>query len=91
MNELVRSGAFLALGALSVGLLLSAWRLVRGPGMPDRLVALDMIAVIGVGMLAAYAIAEDVLVVLDAALAVALITFVGTVAFSAFLEKGGAK
>ncbi len=91
MNELVRSGAFLALGALSVGLLLCAWRLVRGPGMPDRLVALDLIAVIGVGMLAAYAIAEDVLVVLDAALAVALITFVGTVAFSAFLEKGGAK
>ncbi len=72
---------------LSVALFLAFYRLVRGPSLPDRVVALDLIAAIMVGMIAVYTIDTDQRVMLDAAIVVALITFLGTVAFAQYLER----
>jgi multicomponent Na+:H+ antiporter subunit F len=72
---------------LSIAYFLSFYRLIRGPGLPDRVVALDLIAVITVGFIAVYAIDTGERVFLDAAIVVALITFLGTVAFARYLER----
>ena len=72
---------------LSVALLLAFVRLARGPSLPDRVVALDLISVITVGIIAAYAIDAGQRVFLDAALVVALIAFLGTVAFARYVER----
>ena len=72
---------------LSVALVLSFVRLVRGPSLPDRVVALDLTAVLTVGIVAIYAIDTRQHVFLDAAIVVALITFLGTIAFARYVER----
>jgi multicomponent Na+:H+ antiporter subunit F len=72
---------------LTAALFLAFVRLARGPSLPDRVVALDLISVITVGFIAAYAIDTGQRVFFDAALVVALIAFLGTVAFARYIER----
>jgi multicomponent Na+:H+ antiporter subunit F len=72
---------------LSVAVILAFVRLVRGPSLPDRVVALDLMSTLGIGIIAAYAIATEQPVFLDVASVLALITFLGTVAFAYYLEQ----
>lgn len=74
---------------LSVAALLTLVRLVRGPSVPDRIVALDALLLIVVSGIAVGAAATgdgDFLAVL---LAVALLGFVGTVTVARFVERRG--
>lgn len=74
---------------LSVAMPLALARLVRGPSIPDRVVALDLIAVMVVGTVATYSIAAHQPVLLDAAIVLALVAFLGTVAFAGYVERSG--
>jgi multicomponent Na+:H+ antiporter subunit F len=69
--------------ALALGLI----RLFLGPSLPDRVLALDLITMTGVGLIALYAIATDRSILLDVAIALGLIAFLATVAFAVFLER----
>lgn len=62
-------------------------RLVRGPSLPDRVVALDMVAYLSVGTIALWTLATGVTAYLDAALVLALIAFLATVAFGRYVEE----
>jgi multicomponent Na+:H+ antiporter subunit F len=75
---------------LSIALLLAFARLARGPSLPDRVIALDLIAILAAAMTAVYAVMTGESVFLDVAIVVALISFLGTVAFARYLEKQGA-
>ncbi|MGH9804595.1 MAG: cation:proton antiporter [Candidatus Acidiferrales bacterium] len=77
----------MAFALLVASLFLSFHRLVRGPSLPDRVVALDLISNVAVGFIALYAIATHQAVYLDAAIVLALISFLSTVAFARYLEK----
>ena len=77
----------LALNLLAAALLLAFARLVRGPSLPDRVVALDLISIIIAGMIAAYAVRMHQLVLLDAVTVMAVISFFGTVALARCLER----
>ncbi len=79
----------LALGMVGLALFLAFARLVRGPTLPDRVVALDLMGVLAVGMLAAYAVATDQPALMDPAAVLALVGFLGTVAFARYLERRG--
>ena len=74
---------------LVLAMFLSFYRLVRGPSLPDRVVALDLITVQIAAMLALDTIATGNSVFLDAAIVLALISFLGTVAFARYLERKG--
>jgi multicomponent Na+:H+ antiporter subunit F len=74
---------------LSVALLLSIYRLLRGPSLPDRVIALDLIATLVVGIIAVYAIATGQAVFLRDAIVLAVISFLGTIAFAFYVGKGG--
>lgn len=78
-----------ALGMCLVGIMLSFVRLVLGPSLADRVVALDLIAMMSVGIVAVYDIYTEEPILLDAATVVALISFVGTVAFARYLVRRG--
>jgi multicomponent Na+:H+ antiporter subunit F len=80
-----------ALGLLILALLLTFVRLARGPSIPDRVVALDTTAGVAVGIMAALAVVLDQPVFLDVAVVVALIAFVGTVAFAQYLGREAAR
>ena len=79
----------LALALVGVAMLLTFVRLVQGPTLPDRVVALDLMGVLAVGMLAAYAVATDQPGLMDPAAVLALVGFLGTVAFARYLERRG--
>jgi multicomponent Na+:H+ antiporter subunit F len=74
-------------GMLSLAMLISVIRLVRGPSLPDRVVALDLVGVLVVGMIILYDAATQLPVFLDAAIVLALVGFAGTVAFAKYLER----
>ncbi len=76
-------------GALILSLAMALARLARGPTLPDRVVALDLIAFLAVGFIAVYAVAAEQPAALDAALTLALIAFLGTVAFARYVEHFG--
>lgn len=76
-------------GLLILAFLLAFVRLVRGPSLPDRVVALDLMASLATGFIATYAVATDEPLYVDLAVVLALIAFLGTVAFAHFIEKGG--
>ena len=63
-------------------------RLVVGPSLPMRVVALDLVASLSVGMICTYAGVTNQPVYIDVAIVLALIAFLGTVAFAYFIEKG---
>lgn len=68
---------------------LALFRLVRGPTLPDRVVALDLITVLAAAMLALDTLATRQSVFIDAAIVLALISFLGTIAFARYLERRG--
>ncbi|WP_291823519.1 monovalent cation/H+ antiporter complex subunit F [Bosea sp. (in: a-proteobacteria)] len=63
-------------------------RIVRGPGGPDRVVALDMLSLLGVAATGIAVVASGSAAFLDIALGVALVGFLTTVAFAGFIERG---
>jgi multicomponent Na+:H+ antiporter subunit F len=82
-------GAAAALALVAASVLLVLVRLVRGPDLANRVVALDLLSVLGVGISAAAAVVSGDAVYLDVALILALIAFVGTIAFARYAEQGG--
>jgi multicomponent Na+:H+ antiporter subunit F len=82
-------GGTAALGLLGGAVLLAFVRLLRGPDLANRVVALDILSILGVGMAAAAAVVAGDPVYLDVALILALIAFVSTVAFARYAEEGG--
>jgi multicomponent Na+:H+ antiporter subunit F len=82
-------GAAIALALVGVAVLLAFLRLVRGPDLANRIVAVDLLSVLGVGIAGAASVAGNDAVYLDVALVLALIAFVGTVAFARYAELGG--
>jgi multicomponent Na+:H+ antiporter subunit F len=83
------SGPEVLLGVLGLPLLLGFVRLVRGPSLPDRVVALDFMAAVAVAVSGLWAMVTGNPVFLDVAMVLALISFVGTIAFARYLERRG--
>jgi multicomponent Na+:H+ antiporter subunit F len=78
----------LALAMLTVAAGLTFVRLVKGPTLPDRVIAIDLIGVLMVCVLVVTASATEHPAFLDVAMVVALISFVGTVAYARYIERG---
>jgi len=87
LSGLIPTTSYMALCMMGVAILLAAVRLIRGPSLPDRVVALDLISILVAGTIAIYAIASGQPVFLDVATILALIGFLGTVAFARYIEK----
>jgi multicomponent Na+:H+ antiporter subunit F len=73
--------------ALIVSLAVVFVRLIRGPTLPDRIVALDMIGFLLIGLAALHALRSEQPAFLDVALIVALVAFLATAAFARFIER----
>lgn len=70
-------------------LVLTTYRLLKGPTLPDRVVALDLITILLVALLTLFALSSQVETYLDAALVLALVAFLGTVALARFILRTG--
>lgn len=64
-------------------------RLVKGPSLPDRVVAMDLLGTLTVSLLVVGAAASGERAFLDAAIIIALIGFVSNIAYARFIERKG--
>ncbi|SFL65341.1 Na(+)/H(+) antiporter subunit F1 [Salibacterium qingdaonense] len=73
---------------LSLSILLTLFRVAKGPSMPDRVLALDMMGINLISLTAVVSLIQDTTAYLEVALLLGILAFIGTVAFSKFIEKG---
>ncbi len=74
--------------AITVSLLLTLWRLIKGPDLPDRIMAVDTLYVEGIGLLVLVGMWLRNSIYFEAALLIAMMGFVGTVAWCKHLLRG---
>lgn len=79
---------YFAVPTLGISLLVATLRLAKGPTLADRIVALDFMSAVAMAMVATYAVESGNPVVLEAAIVLALISFLGTVAFAFYVFRG---
>ncbi|MBW6400333.1 cation transporter [Roseomonas sp. HJA6] len=72
---------------LAVAVALTGWRMLRGPGIADRAVAMDLLGLLAVSATALAALASGHLALLDVALGLGLVGFVGAVGVAAFIAR----
>jgi multicomponent Na+:H+ antiporter subunit F len=72
---------------LFAAFVLTIVRVLRGPTTADRIIAIDLFGVLAVAFIALYTLYIQEVVFLDAAIALALVAFFGTVAYARFLER----
>ncbi len=72
---------------LTICAVLTCARVLVGPSLPDRVVAFDLLSAVGIAIIVAYAIATGKYFYVDVAIAVTLISFLGTVAFARYIER----
>ncbi len=89
MNETLFDGVLALSALLLAGAVLAAGvRIVRGPAAADRVIALDMLGLIGVAAAGLAALVAGAPAFVDIALGVALVGFLATVAFAGFIARG---
>ena len=76
----------LVLFTLSIAIVL--YRVIRGPSMPDRVIALDTIGVNLISGIAVISILLQTRAFLEAILIIGILSFISTIALSKFIERG---
>ncbi|NTV20847.1 MAG: cation:proton antiporter [Chlorobium limicola] len=77
-----------AVAVIGLSILIIFIRLVIGPSIADRVVALDLLSANAIAFIAVYSIKNDSTTFLDVGIIVAILAFLGTVAFAFYLGKG---
>ena len=80
-------GKILLVAALAVG----GWRLLRGPSITDRVVALDLIAGVVLSFALIVALESGRSLFVTVSLAISVVSFIGTIAIARHMEKGGGR
>jgi len=83
-ETIIQVAAALILGAI----LLGVTRLVLGPALVDRIVAIDMLTIISISLIVLYAHVSGRFVYVDVALVYGLLSFLAVLAIARFLENG---
>ena len=76
---------------LVISVLISLVRLILGPDIADRVVALDVLTSMSIAFMAVFAVYSKDTMALDVSLILALISFLGTVSFAYYLERRNLK
>ena len=77
-----------AIACFGIGLLVTLWRIVTGPDAADRILALDTMVINVIAIILLYGISLGSAVYFEAALLIALVGFVSTVAYCRFILRG---
>ncbi len=86
---IVEYASVAAIVILVIALLMTVYRVVVGPTLPDRVIALDMLVGIVIGFIAVIALRTGYTLYIDIAIALGLVGFLATVAFARFILARG--
>lgn len=81
----------ISFAVLSLSFLLTVVRVLMGPTLPDRILALDMLVAVAIGFIAVTGIATGVTFNVDIAIALGLVGFLATIAFARFVLAHGSQ
>jgi multicomponent K+:H+ antiporter subunit F len=79
---------YFALACVALSQLFAMWRLIKGPAIGDRVLALDTMSVNAVGLIVLLGMIGDTQIYFEAALVIAMLGFVSTVAYARFALRG---
>lgn len=86
-HTLLNVALYVGFISLSLAYLASLYRLIKGPTLPDRIVVIDLVASVTIGMIMLIILTTRKTVYIDIAMVIALIVFMGNVAFAKYLKK----
>lgn len=96
MEELLRMdpllgqrAAIAAMAMVAFGICLATVRLIRGPQVVNRIIALDVVGTLAIAMVLLEAIRSGHSLFMDIALCMAILLFLATVAFALYFKMGG--
>lgn len=78
----------ISLGCISVSILMNLIRVIKGPSMPDRVIALDSIGINLISVTAVISVMLRTHAYMEVILLIGILSFIGTIAFSKFVERG---
>lgn len=88
MADQILNGSLIAASAMFViAIALVTLRLLRGPSLPDRVIALDLIGTLAAGAIGVYTVSQNEPIYIFVSIVLALVLFVGTVAFAYYMER----
>jgi multicomponent Na+:H+ antiporter subunit F len=76
---------YVAIWGLSISSILIAIRFIKGPSLPDRILALDLMSANLIGIIITYATINHNIILMDVAIILSLIAFLGTMSFAYYL------
>jgi len=79
---------YTALAVLSLSVIIALYRVIKGPSLQDRILALDSISYTIVGMVGVLSIIMDTQVYLDIILLIGILAFLSTTSLCRFIERG---
>lgn len=88
-DNVMDAAVIISLILLCLSLALSVYRVIRGPTLPDRILALDMLVATAIGFIAVIGIQTGYTLYVDIAIALGLVGFLATVAFARFVLARG--
>jgi multicomponent Na+:H+ antiporter subunit F len=88
-TAILQFAILVALLVLSLAFVLVTYRVVKGPTVPDRVLALDMLVAVAIGFIAVIGIKTGFTLYVDIAIALGLVGFLATVAFARFITIQG--
>ena len=88
ITPMISVALIFAFACFGLGLLLNLWRVLTGPAASDRILALDTMVINVIALLVLYGIWRGTAIYFEAAMLVAMVGFVSTVAYCRFLLRG---
>ncbi|WP_326523185.1 K+/H+ antiporter subunit F [Sphingomonas sp.] len=85
---MIAAALIFAFACVGLALVLNLWRLLRGPTISDRVVALDTMVINAIGLIVLIGIRYATQTYFEAALLLAMVGFVGTIAYCKFVLRG---
>ncbi|MBS4017099.1 MAG: K+/H+ antiporter subunit F [Dechloromonas sp.] len=85
---MIEYAIYYAYVAISLGLLLNLWRLIKGPSSTDRVLAVDTMVINIIALIIVYGIQTGSTMYFEAALLLAMFGFISTVAYCKFILRG---
>ncbi|MEK3877396.1 Na(+)/H(+) antiporter subunit F1 [Paenibacillus sp. FSL H8-0122] len=85
---MIQSILMVALSIMVISIAICAWRLVKGPSLPDRVAALDTIGINLLAMVAVLSVLFKTQAFIEYILLIGILSFIGTMALARYIERG---
>ncbi|MBY6055699.1 K+/H+ antiporter subunit F [Leisingera daeponensis] len=85
---MIGSAATFAFGCFALAMLMNLWKVVTAPNVADRILALDTMFINAIALMVLYGLALGTEIFFEAAMIIAMLGFVSTVAYARFILRG---